>query len=125
MRIDEDSTDQVVLAEIGERLARLRLDHNLTQAEVAKEAGISKITVERMEAGRPAELRSLVRVLRVLGELAGLNQLIPERLPSPIDSLRLRGRQRRRASGSRAKPEASSPSSVAWSWKDQRPPAGS
>lgn len=125
MRIDEQSTDQVVLAELGARLTRLRLDHNLTQAEVAREAGLSKITVERMEAGRPAELRSLVRVLRVLGGLAGLNQLIAERLPSPIDSLRLRGRQRRRASGSRARPEVSSPSSVAWSWKDQQPPAGS
>ena len=35
-----DLTDAAVLTELGSRLARLRLQRNLTQAQLAREAGI-------------------------------------------------------------------------------------
>lgn len=119
MEITVTHTDEVVLRELGVRLTQLRLERNLTQAAVAREAGVGKITVERLEAGRPAELRTLIRVLRVLGLLEGLNQLLPEPLPSPIDALRRRGGARRRASGARRSRDSAPRGEGQWHWGDR------
>jgi len=51
MRITKQATAEVVLNEMGERLARIRLDRNLTQAQQATQAGVSRRSVERLEAG--------------------------------------------------------------------------
>jgi transcriptional regulator with XRE-family HTH domain len=119
MKIVESNTDEVVLGEIGARLKRLRLERNLTQAELAREAGVSKITVERLEAGQAAKLQTLIRVLRVLGLLEALNPLLPEPMPSPIETVRLRGKTRQRASGARRNPDSSPRRGGKWSWGDQ------
>jgi transcriptional regulator with XRE-family HTH domain len=103
-----------VLAELGGRLARRRLDLRLTQAELAEQAGVGKRTVERMEAGEPAQTTTLVRVLRVLGLLASLGQAIPEGGSRPMDLLSRKGRQRQRAP-SRDRDEATD---VPWTWND-------
>ena len=100
MRISPENTDNTILEELGERLARSRLNRNLTQAQLANEAGVSKRTVERIEAGHSTQLSNLIRVFRALGLLANFNLLIPEPIPSPIERLKLRGRVRERASAS-------------------------
>lgn len=51
MRIGKDTTDEAVLRELGRRLAQVRLGKNLTQAQLAAKAGVSKRTVERLEVG--------------------------------------------------------------------------
>ena len=51
MKITKQATDEVILGELGGRLAKIRLDRNLTQAQLATQAGVSKRTVERLEAG--------------------------------------------------------------------------
>ena len=40
MKITEFLTDEAILAEIGPRIARRRLDLSLTQAALAREAGV-------------------------------------------------------------------------------------
>ena len=107
-------TDGAVLEELGRRLERRRLDLQLTQAKLAEQAGVSKRTVERMEAGAAAQTLSLIRILRVLELLQGLDRLIPETGPRPMDLLKLKGKERKRASSSRA---ADQPGE-AWSWGD-------
>lgn len=102
MQIDPRLTDTAVLEELGTRLKRTRLQRNLTQRKLAEEAGISLATVRNLEDGKPSQLVTLIRVLRVLGLLGGLERAVPEPLPSPIDELRLRGRERRRASSPRS-----------------------
>ncbi|MEZ5462356.1 helix-turn-helix transcriptional regulator [Dokdonella sp.] len=102
------------LALIGERISRRRLENNLTQAELATNAGVSKRTVERLEAGESTQLSNFLRILRALDLLDGLEALLPAVPPSPIDQLKLKGRQRQRASSSR-EPEAQP---RAWTWKD-------
>jgi putative transcriptional regulator len=101
MRIEANSPDDVVLRELGQRLARTRLERNLSQGGLADEAGVSKRTVERLEAGEPVKSDSLIRILRGLGQLDALDRLIAEPLPSPIERLRSEGRRRRRAGTSR------------------------
>jgi transcriptional regulator with XRE-family HTH domain len=105
-------TDPAVLAEIGQRLARHRLNRNLTQAELAKEAGVSKRTLVRLEGGESTQLTNLIRVLRALGLLANLDAFIPPPVPSPIQQLRTEGKRRKRASRKHGKPAVDDE----WTW---------
>jgi len=107
-------TDSAVLAELGERVARHRLERNLTQAELAKEAGISKRTLIRLEAGESTQLTNLVRVLRSLGLLENLDALVPPPVPSPIEQLRTKGRERKRASPRTDEERSKEPDK--WTW---------
>lgn len=90
-------SDPTLLRTLGERLARHRLDRGLTQAALAHEAGVSKSTVERLEAGGSTSTTNLLRVLRVLDLLAGLDALVPQPPASPIALLRGERGQRKRA----------------------------
>jgi transcriptional regulator with XRE-family HTH domain len=115
MKITPELADTAVLAELGARLARRRIDRGLTQAALAREAGVSKRTVERIEAGRAAELGTLIRLLKVLDLAAGLDTLVPAAAPSPMALLKSRGRERRRAS--RPRVAAAAPAEP-WSWAE-------
>lgn len=115
MKISSQAVDAAILQELGERLGRLRLERNLTQAALAEQAGISKRTVERMEAGGPTQLVNLVRVCRALSLLERFEALIPEPVVSPVVQLKLQGKQRQRAT---AKPPAAPPPK--WEWNDKR-----
>jgi len=109
-------TDEAVLERLGERLSRFRLDRNLTQADLAAEAGVHKNTVFRLEAGGSTQLKNLVRVLRVLGLLDRLDAIVPEPVPSPLRQLEELERQRKRAV-SKADKEGESSASE-WSWRE-------
>lgn len=116
MEISTLLTDDAVLAEIGERIAARRVDMQLTQAAVAEQAGIAKRTLERMEAGYSSQLASLIRVLRVLEALPGLNSLVPETGQRPMDLLQRKGKIRQRATGKRAGKRTGKSSGEPWSW---------
>lgn len=111
-------TDEAVLKRLGDRLSRFRLDRNLTQADLAAEAGVHKNTVFRLEAGGSTQLKNLVRVLRVLGLLDRLDAIVPEPVPSPLRQLEELERQRKRAV-SKADKEGE-PSASEWSWGDDK-----
>ena len=116
MKITRQATDEVILGELGGRLAKIRLDRNLTQAQLATQAGVSKRTVERLESGAVAtQLSGFIRVCRVLGVIERFDLLIPEPVPSPVEQLKLAGRKRQRASA--AKP-AKAPAKK-WQWGDK------
>lgn len=117
MQISGDNTDPAVLEELGSRLRRTRLERNLSQAQLAREAGVGRVTVQRIEDGGGASLTSLVRVLRTLDLLGGLDRLVPEPPPSPIDQLKRQGRQRQRAGSPRASAPERGPGP--WSWGDE------
>lgn len=119
MRIEPTHTDALVLAEVGARLERTRLERNLTQKQLAHEAGVSQATIERIEAGEPVKSNNLVRILRALGRLEALDQLVPEPLPNPVERRKLRGRQRQRASARASGGEEPGP----WHWAEGPDPA--
>lgn len=125
MKIDSGLTDEAVLAELGARLVRTRLERNLTQRELAEEAGVERKAVQRIEAGESVKLTSLLRVLRALGLLDALDRLVPEPVPSPIELLKLHGRERRRASGERSRRVPPRDEDAAWRWGDETPRGGS
>jgi transcriptional regulator with XRE-family HTH domain len=117
MKLEASLNDDAVLEELGKRLAQTRLERNLSQERLATEAGVSKATIERLEAGEPVRSTSFIRVLRSLGRLEALDQLLPEPLPSPIERIRLQGRRRQRARtprGGRGEEEKGP-----WRWGDE------
>jgi transcriptional regulator with XRE-family HTH domain len=117
MKISKQAIDGAILNELGGRLARVRLERNLTQAQLAEQAGVSKRTVERLESGSVAtQLSGFIRVCRVLDIIERFDVLVPEPAFSPIEQLKMGGRKRRRASA----PKAAKPSSQKWKWGDER-----
>lgn len=116
MKINEMLSDEAVLAELGERIARLRVDRGYTQAMLAEQAGISKRTLERLEAGASCQLTSLIRVLRELGAISGLEQLLPAARPGPMALLRGKGKPPQRVRP--AKTAQTSEPDAEWTWGD-------
>lgn len=116
MTIDKSTSDEAVLQEVGQRLARRRVERALTQAALAEEAGVAKRTVERVEAGLSIQSANLIRIFRVLGLIEGLAALIPETGPRPLDLLKLKGKQRQRAST----PKKPKPSDTTWTWGEKQ-----
>jgi len=115
MKFDETDSDQVILEELGARIARCRLNQNLTQQAFAELAGVSRPTVARLELGHSTTLANLIRVLRALKLVKNLDRMVPEPPPSPIQQLKTKKQQRVRASRASAAVDPSAP----WKWGDE------
>jgi transcriptional regulator with XRE-family HTH domain len=127
MHLDEIMTDAAVLSELGRRLERHRLERNLTQAELASEAGIGQATVQRAERGESVQMTSMIKLLRALGLLAGLDLAVPESIDLPIAQLEREQRKRRRRARGRRGHRGGRPAGRAepaeeepWRWGDGR-----
>jgi transcriptional regulator with XRE-family HTH domain len=113
MKLEQTSSDRAMLQLIGKRLAHLRLYKNLTQQQLAEQAGLGLRTVQRLELGASAtQLSGFVRVCRVLGLMEQLDAIIPEPAISPMAQLKRQGQQRKRASGSITPPNTPKK----WTW---------
>lgn len=96
----EAMTDEAVAAEIGRRIEQIRLERNLTQQQVADAVGISRVSYRKLEAGE-AKFVNVVSVLRALDQMTLLQNFVPESVFSPLQQLKMKGKQRQRATGSR------------------------
>lgn len=119
MIINNELPDETILVELGERLAQRRIARSLSQAALAVEAGVSKRTVERIEAGESVQLVTFVRLCRALGLMDGWDQWLPETGPSPMTQLREKqaGKGRQRASGGCTAPVMKF-GEKSWTWGD-------
>jgi len=115
MKLENIEQDQAVLVELGGRLARVRIDMGMTQAELAREAGIGKRTLERLEAGAPTQTDTLFRVLRVMKLLEGLDAVIPEITIRPRDVIKRKDKAPKRAP---RRPAAVRENK--WKWGDEK-----
>lgn len=104
------------LEEIGLRITRERIRQKLTQAELAKEAGIGKRTLERLENGDTVQLTSFLRVLRALDLMDRLIALLPDPQPTPMQLLENAVEEPRRVYKKR-KPETDP---KPWTWGEDR-----
>lgn len=117
MLITDHATEAATLTELGGRLRQHRIRRDLTQRDLAHEAGLSVDTVKRLESGRPIGTDNLLRALRVLGLLEALGQAIPEPQPSPLERLARQGSERQRVRHSSRRPHHV----PAWTWGDDVP----
>ena len=105
------SSDAIINA-LFERIEEIRLGRNISQASLAKEAGVSRSTITRLARGQSISVDSFVRIMQALGLADHLAALLPNPNVRPVERIRLDGTERRRASSKRK---------VAgnWTWKDE------
>jgi transcriptional regulator with XRE-family HTH domain len=111
-------SDSALLALVGNRITRSRIDRNLTQSNLAEQAGISKRTLERLENGATVQLTTFFRVLRVLELLDGLDLLIPPQPLHPLEIIKRQGKKRLRVVPPR-KGKKETPANT-WKWGDEQ-----
>lgn len=99
-------SDKAILRDLGRRLRRARLQRNLSQQELADQAGLNRTTVSEFERGASTSTLTLVQVLRALQRLEELENFLPDPGPSPLELARQQGHQRQRATGRRKRSPA-------------------
>jgi transcriptional regulator with XRE-family HTH domain len=70
--------------ELGKRVRELRLFRNLDQRTTAEKAGISKATYRNLEAGHGSSVETLLRTLKALDYLQGIEILVPQATVNPL-----------------------------------------
>jgi transcriptional regulator with XRE-family HTH domain len=75
-------------SELGRRLKQLRLSKNLDQRTTAEKAGITRAALQNLEAGRGSSVKTLVRTLKALNYLEGIEILAPEPSVNPLALLK-------------------------------------
>jgi transcriptional regulator with XRE-family HTH domain len=86
-------------AELGRQLRDIRLRQNIDQRQLAGHAGVALNVVKNLEAGKGANLISLVKVLRALGRADWLGTLAPAVSISPLQMLKARPVRQRATRG--------------------------
>ena len=98
--------DTDLVAQLCKEMKRMRLDRDLSQAEVARRGGLDRTTVVKLEAGRAATLLTVVQVLRAIDRLDVLDLFHTEPQPTPYMVMEQQAayyrKQRTRASRKRA-----------------------
>ncbi len=116
MKFQDIHHEEAMLAEMGVRLAQLRIQLSLTQAELARRAGVGKRTLERLEAGETTQTSTLLRIMRELDLLAKLEVLLPEPSARPSHIIKQVESLPKRA----AKKRVDDAKSKEWKWGDER-----
>jgi transcriptional regulator with XRE-family HTH domain len=91
------SDDQVILR-IGEFVKHHRMQQNITQEKLAKDAGISRSTLSLLEKGETVTVATLIQILRVLDQLHALDGFTITRQQSPLLLAQAEKRKRKRVS---------------------------
>ena len=93
--------DSEICCRIGKKIRQLRLRQNITQLSLAEQSQISVSSVKKIEKGDIGSFDSLIRVLRILGELEIFSPLLKGEDMSPNEYLEfvesVRKKQRKRA----------------------------
>lgn len=71
---------------LGEWCKLLRKREKLTQQELAKELGISPITISKLENGENATLETILKVLQYFDELNSLHRFIQTKIENLNDT---------------------------------------
>lgn len=108
------ATSGQIEAALCERLESIRLSRNMTQRQLAKEAGVSPRTIGRLTKGEGVSLDTFIRVLTALKIQQSLESLLPDPAVRPIERVGATSRERKRAHPISTGSEAS-----AWSWADE------
>ena len=116
MKFQDIHHDEEMLVEMGVRLAQIRIQLNLTQAELARRTGVGKRTLERLEAGETTQTRTLLRIMRELDLLAKLEVLLPEPTARPSHAIKQVEALPKRA----AKKRVDDTKSEEWKWGDEK-----
>jgi transcriptional regulator with XRE-family HTH domain len=81
-------TNREIAAQLAKKIRAYRVDMGFSQRELADRGGISLTSLSRFEQTGAITLNNLIAVLRALGTVDRIRELIPERqTPSPLELL--------------------------------------
>ena len=112
------ATPEQIIKTLGETLAQIRLSRNITQEQLAADAGISQRTLSRLESGEKASLDTFVRLLQALNLEAHLASLLPDPGVQPVQMLAGKAAERKRVRSRAEKPEEG----TTWHWDEETTP---
>ena len=107
------ATSDQIEAALCKRLESIRLSRNITQAQLAEEAGVSPRTIGRLEKGQGVSVDTFIRIMIALGIQQSLEALLPDPTVRPIERVGIGAGERKRA-----RPTQSSNERPTWSWGD-------
>ena len=107
-----DSAD-FILRELGCRVKDIRIRRNMTQYEMARNAGVSFSTIVRIEKGESVNMDNFIRAIRVFDLLENFDLLIPEQKRTP-EEIYKGIRKRKRAHKPYAEKQGE------WIWEDEK-----
>ena len=100
---------------LSARIEEIRLRQNITQSDLAKEAGVSRSTITRLvQGGKGISLDSFIRILKALRLSHKLEVLIPASQISPLEELK------RNSKPSRQRARAKKQEQKEWTWEDSK-----
>ena len=106
------ASDKIETA-LCKRLESIRLSRNITQAQLAEEAGVSPRTIGRLEKGQGVSMDTFIRIMMALSIQQNLEALLPDPSVRPIERIGMGAAERKRA-----RPTKSIGELPTWSWGD-------
>jgi DNA-binding Xre family transcriptional regulator len=96
-------SDECIVKEICKRVKAIRLSCCFSQQEFADKAGVSIVTIKRIESCKVSDiaLSTLLKILRISGTLEGVVGLVPELPDSPFLINEKTGKRIQRINGKR------------------------
>jgi transcriptional regulator with XRE-family HTH domain len=79
---------QELQTELGRRIRQLRLSRNIDQRAAAEKAGVARAALQNLEAGRGSSVQTLLRTLKALNYLEGIEILAPQTTVNPLALLK-------------------------------------
>ncbi len=107
------ATSNQIESALCKRLENIRLSRNVTQVQLAEEAGVSPRTIGRLEKGQGVSVDTFIRVLTALGIQQNLEALLPDPTVRPIERINVGGGERKRA-----RPGLPTEKPEIWLWGD-------
>ncbi len=89
-------TSKAIAQELGSRIEQMRLEQNMTQQQLADEIGLSRVSYRKLVMGS-GKFENVIAVLQALGKVELLQNFITETTFSPMQQLKMQGKQRQRA----------------------------
>jgi transcriptional regulator with XRE-family HTH domain len=94
MKINSLMPEQMILQELGQRLARVRKQQGFSQTRLAQEAGIGVATLRRIEAGQDSQMETWLKLMKTLRRVGAVEAWLPESFDSPMQEV-LKNRKRK------------------------------
>jgi DNA-binding XRE family transcriptional regulator len=91
MALAKSMTLDQMVTRVGENIKTLRLQRNIDQLTLAERAGVSRSALKNLENGSGCTLRTLVSVLRALGQESWIDRLAPVATINPMTMPRAGG----------------------------------
>ena len=116
---DTSASAEKIEGALCKQLEAVRLNRNISQADLAAQAGVSRRTITRLERGDGVSLETFIRVVKALGLANNFETLIPRQTIQPIDRVKEnRPAPRQRASKKKSK-STEADSTTPWTWGDE------